>query len=592
MSDNNEILEENENDPGVCAEQIYSDTARKSSKKPPIPIIAGVAAVLLAAGAIATALYIKNKPSTERVNLFDYYGVSADADEAIIYYNGNKVADYTAYIYGNLTTDGSIYFSNAFCKEYLCDKFYYDEDTLSLFYTVAEEIIIYEPGSGEWFIDADTHELYISEALVESCSDITVDINASPAIVSLHTSDITYDLVTFNEGEFVVRESDSVKSKILADVSEYDRWYTLDKEDYNGFAKVANLFGLVGYVPNKAIGSDSEVLAFENDFEPVYYSDLVRDHQIILAWHGVYVEEDNDKIADLIAEADTLNVISPTWYYLTDAEADMHSFASKEYVDYAHEQGLEVWPLVSDFESGNNELDAPILASSVLRGTMIDYLMSEAEEYGYDGYNIDFEKVQAKSGDDYVQFIRELSIACRKAGIVLSVDNYVPRDHTEHYGRKQQGECVDYVIVMGYDEHWAGCETAGSTASLGFVEEGIDLTLETVPARKLINGIPFYTRLWKEAPDEEGNIVLSSVAYAMKACHQAAEDLGLTWVWDEELCQNVAQGEVDGVFYSIWLEDHDSMAVRMNMIKTKNIAGVAAWSLGNESSDIWSLLEF
>ena len=59
---------------------------------------------------------------------------------------------------------------------------------------------------------------------------------------------------------------------------------------------------------------------------------------------------------------------------------------------------------------------------------------------------------------------------------------------------------ADYVIMMGYDEHFAGGE-AGSVSSINYVKNGIAGMLENVPREKLIGGVPFYTRLWTEAGD-------------------------------------------------------------------------------------------
>ncbi len=81
---------------------------------------------------------------------------------------------------------------------------------------------------------------------------------------------------------------------------------------------------------------------------------------------------------------------------------------------------------------------------------------------------------------------------------MLSVDNYVPVGNTGYYGRAEQGRVADYVIIMGYDEHWSGSKEAGSVASIGFVEKGIQKTLEEVlKQRKLSMRYRFYTRVWK-----------------------------------------------------------------------------------------------
>ena len=203
-----------------------------------------------------------------------------------------------------------------------------------------------------------------------------------------------------------------------------------------------------------------------------------------------------------------------------------------------------------------------------------------------DGINIDFEQLSEKTGEHFVQFLRELSIPCRANGIVLSVDNYVPIGNTAHYGRRQQGEVVDYVIIMGYDEHWSGSEEAGSVASIDFVETGIQRTVEEVPAEKVINAIPFYTRVWKT----EGGSVTSD-AVGMESAENFLANHGVQAVWDETTCQNYAEFEENGILYQVWLEDEQSIQVKLNVMTNYNIAGVSAWKLGFERPAIWNVID-
>ncbi|MDE6320318.1 MAG: chitinase, partial [Lachnospiraceae bacterium] len=191
-----------------------------------------------------------------------------------------------------------------------------------------------------------------------------------------------------------------------------------------------------------------------------------------------------------------LNVISPTWFTLTGNEGEFSSFAAASYVQRAHEMGLEVWGLVGNVESVDVDM-YELLSRSSSRWKLITNLVAAAQEYDLDGINIDFENLSLDAGEPFIQFIRELSIPCRKYGIVLSVDNYVPMNHTDHYDRAEQGVVADYVIIMGYDEHYNGSKEAGSVASINFVENGIKNTVADVPAKKVINALPFYTRLWE-----------------------------------------------------------------------------------------------
>lgn len=168
--------------------------------------------------------------------------------------------------------------------------------------------------------------------------------------------------------------------------------------------------------------------------------------------------------------------MAPTWLRLTSNSGDIASLANASYVAKAHELGIEVWALVTDVDSADLygvEIDfVELLSSSANRRHLIEGLMAQVDSYGLDGINIDFEKVRSDSGIHFVQFVRELSIETRKRGVVLSVDNYVPSEYTAHYNRREQGIVADYIIIMGYDEHYVGGGAAGSNASIGFVEGG------------------------------------------------------------------------------------------------------------------------
>ena len=196
---------------------------------------------------------------------------------------------------------------------------------------------------------------------------------------------------------------------------------------------------------------------------------------------------------------------------------------------------------------------------------------------------MDFELIPSSSGEDYIEFIRELGIACRKNSLVLSVDNYVPMGNlNDHYDRAEQGVVADYVIIMGYDEHYAGSSEAGSVASIGYVENGIKRTVAEVPPEKVIGGIPFYTRVWATKDGE-----VSSNALSMPLAQEWVEQRGITLAWDDETCQNYGElTESDGTLRQVWIEDAESIRTKISVMRNYGIAGVAAWQLGQESPDI------
>ncbi|MDE7285599.1 MAG: chitinase, partial [Lachnospiraceae bacterium] len=322
------------------------------------------------------------------------------------------------------------------------------------------------------------------------------------------------------------------------------------------------------------------------EYEEPEYTSLTRDYKINLGWHVVAGLAGNDTLDAVTANTKGLNVISPTWFKLSDNEGNFTSFASQSYVDKAHGMGLEVWGLVENIEYKNSIDMYAILSSTTTRAKLIDGLINTALTYGLDGINVDFEQISMDCGEHYIEFIRELSIPCRANGIVLSVDNYVPTGYTDHYNRQEQGVVADYVIIMGYDEHYAGSPEAGSVASINFVEEGIEKTVSQVPASKVINAVPFYTRIW-----ETKDGALDSQAVGMEMAEEYVNAHNIQTEWNDETCQNYGEYTEGGSLYQIWLEDESSMEVKLNIMEKYQIGGVACWRLGFEKPEIWDIIE-
>ena len=217
-------------------------------------------------------------------------------------------------------------------------------------------------------------------------------------------------------------------------------------------------------------------------------------------------------------------------------------------------------------------------------------MMAEAQKYGFDGWNIDFETLSSKTGPHYIQFIKELSVRCRQEGIVLSVDNYVPASYNEFYDLEAQGKVVDYVIIMAYDEHYSGSENAGSVASLGFLKNAVNGTLKKMPKERIVMAIPFYTRLWAEQ-EVDGEVKLSSEALTMNGAKDVLSRNKVTAQYDEASGQNYAEYSKNGITYKIWMEDMDSLHERLKVIAGADVAGVAAWRLGFETEQVWPVIE-
>lgn len=558
-------------------------------------IVAIVLIILIAAVGFGAKLLERYSYSKERADLTEYFGIQEDNDAAIILQD--ELIEEHAKIF-----DNRCYFDIATVHKYFNDRFYEDKTEGILVFTTPDSYLTTTIGDSA-FVNYDAmfaetggnmdyvisryegDVLYVAADFVQQYSNFTYELFTEPNHMQVYTewgerptSDITKDTQ--------VRYQGGIKSDILTDVSEGDTVVIL--EEMENWTKVKTQDSFIGYVENKRLGRRMmEIMVPPTDYvEPVYESNT-RDFKINLGWHVIGGVDGNVTLDSVVAQTKGLNVISPTWFRLTDNEGGFSSFASADYVEKAHGMGLEVWALVSNVETESADVDMyELLSCTSSRWNLIRNLIATAQEYNLDGINIDFENISLDAGEPFIQFIRELSVPCREYGIVLSVDNYVPMGHTDHYDRAEQGVVADYVIIMGYDEHYAGSDEAGSVASINFVEKGIENTVAEVPAEKVINGIPFYTRIWKSGP--EG---LSSEAVTMGMAQEFVENHSIAVRWDETTCQNYGEVQEGDTLYQVWLEDADSIRVKLNIMQNYDIAGVAEWRLGHESENVWDVIE-
>ena len=429
---------------------------------------------------------------------------------------------------------------------------------------------------------ADGDALYIALDYVKEYTNFSYELFTEPNRIQLRTQWGSRDSATIKKNTNV-RIKGGVKSPILRAVEAGEVVTIL--EEMETWTKVKTTDAMIGYVENKFLKdrvTEEEIAV--TDYDVPEYTSIHRDYKINLGWHAVYAESGNDTFESVVNNTGTMNVISPTWFFLDGNEGDIKAIPSRNYVDKAHSRNMEVWALLE-----NISLDCSaheVLTYTSKREKLINTLMDYILEYDIDGINVDFESLSGETGEHFTQFLRELSIACRLNEIVLSVDNYVPRESNTFYNRKEQGVVADYVVIMGYDEHWGSGGVAGSVASIGYVREGIEKTLEDVPAEKVINAVPFYTRVWKTTNGE-----VTSEALGMEKAEEFITKYNVPTVWDEETCQNYGEIEMGSTLYQVWLEDAQSIETKLTVMKNYGLGGVAAWQLGLEDKAIWDVMD-
>lgn len=560
--------------------------------------------------------------SNEKANLEQYYGIDQE-DEIAVVVNEEVVREDDEASSGNTEPapapgkvyDGQYYIEYSVVRERINKRFYWDPNENILLYTLPDGNVSAEVGSSEYtditekksvdytILKTEGRTAYIALPFIQEYTNMEYEVYDDPGPSRVVITSVWGEIQTAEiKRDTQVRYQGGVKSPILTEISGNSKVVVL--EDENDWMKVGTEDGFIGYVKTntlKNITTETRSREFE---EPVY-TNISKDYTINMAWHNVSNSDANSYILETIAGTKGLTTIAPTWFSLSDTEGNVSSLADPDYVNYAHQSNLEVWAVLRDFHGGINSYDETyeVLSYTSKRTKIINQVIAEAIQNGIDGINLDFELVSAECGEHYIQFVRELSVRCRQNGLVFSVDNYVPQPYNEHYDIKEQGNVADYVVIMGYDEHTDSSYEAGSVASIGYLENGITDALKSVSADKLIAGVPFFTRLWFETPktqeelsQEAGTEVanypdkVSCSAYSMDEAAQVVKDAGAQAQWDEETGQNYAEWEADGGTYKIWLEDNRSLEEKLKVIKSNNLAGVAEWSLGMESSSVWDLI--
>lgn len=537
------------------------------------PIIAvAVLVILVAILGIVTHVVMKYIPSSEKMDLNEYYGEMADGEIALVI--GTEKMEERGLVDGD-----RVYLPLDVVNTYLNQRYYWDSVNQQILYATPSELTSAsassEAGDKVWVKD---DKVYLNLTYVQEFTDLDAYITKDPYRIAIQYKFKNVKTVTVKKNTSI-RYRGGIKSAILTSVKKGTKLRLI--EEMENWDQVATDDGYIGYIDKKKVG-EAEKTKFERSFKREQYSYLTMDSKVNMVWHQVTSTDANAYFADATANMTGVNVISPTWFYLTDTSGNIASIASADYVSQAHEKGLQVWGLIDNFTQEVSTTET--LSSTAARQNIISQLIQAAQDVGMDGINVDFESLSEDVGIHFLEFLRELSIECHKNNLVLSVDNPVPEDFTSHYDRAEQGRVVDYVIIMGYDEHYVGSE-AGSVASLPWVEQGIQDTLDEVPAKRVINAIPFYTRLWRTTG---GNV--TSEAIGMDQAQQTIAENNVETYWDKTTSQNYGKYDIDNSTYQIWLEDAQSVAEKVKLVSKYDLAGVSAWKLGFENNGIWQVI--
>ncbi len=556
---------------------------RKSTAgKKRIVIVAAFVILIVVMGAMF--MIVRYTPTKEKMNGYVFFNLDKSTDKTMVIIDGKQYSD------TGVVTDGKHYLPQEFVADNINAGFYYDKESKAVLYSDSSYMYTYMSGENVYTDDTGktyntdypvvidiNGECFIAWEYIAGHTDCEYSYGSEPERINISIERENKQCVTVKK-KAAVRYRGGIKSAVLEYVQKGDR--LVYEDDLDDWIKVTTATGYTGYIKKTEVSDTFEYIREEKNYENHNYN--MKDDKITLAWFQVSGVAGNSGIDNNIAAATGVNVLAPTWYSVTDSSGNMSCYASAGLVNKMHQRGTDVWALVSDFDT--NVDFAALYSSKKARTNMVNTLINDAEKYGFDGINLDFENIKSAYAKDYLQFVRELSIACERKGLVLSTDNYKPEAYNRCYNLKEQSRFVDYVIVMAYDEHYAGTD-AGSVASLPFVKEAVEDTVQLVGKEHVIAGIPFYTRIWTTT---DGNT--TSRAVGMQAAVDQLNSDGQVALWNDDCGQYVASYTVGNSTRQIWFEEEKSIEAKMQVIQENDVAGVAGWKLGLEKSSVWSVI--
>ena len=525
-------------------------------------------------------------PNTEEADIADLFGVNEEQTAIMYNYELQKAT--------GIRENGTCYLPGDWVQTILNKRFYWDEDEHLMVYVMPGEVVRMDSRmtgeDGKRLLIEAEGKVWISTDVIRKYTDVRIEEFSDRDVsrVFVTTPDFYGESVCGVRGKTALRTRTSYKGYVITEVAKGSKVRVVPEHPNSApnevWQRVMTPDGFTGYIRRSRL-YEAEASDYDSGFRaPDYGRTPAEKTPVLLGWHQVTNKDANRYLAGLTANAAGLTVVAPTWFSLRGNEGLYECYADASYVDSAHEKGVQVWALIENLD--DSVTLGTLLKKTAVRRKLIAQIMADAEFYGIDGINVDFEYLRGDAAKAYLEFIRELSVPCREKGLVLSVDVPNAASYNTHYDRGELAVFCDYVINMGYDEHTAG-DDPGSTSSLPFFRDGLERTLTEVPAERLIAGIPFYTRAWTVT--SEGRV--SSEALSMAGAAAWAEEQGIVLKWDPDLGQSTGSVTSEsGTVRSIWMEDDASEKERVQAAREYSVAGIACWRLGFEEESVWKIL--
>lgn len=492
---------------------------------------------------------------------------------------------------GVLIKDDVIYLSEDDVQNFF-DKYIYTEEENGKIITTYDKKIA-EIGFEDNVIEINGSEKEIYAHAIEENGITYLPISEMNDVYNLEMENIeeskvvTMDSLDREQKKAILNSNVSVKSsknliaKTIDKAKKGDSVVVISND--GKFVKVRTENGKIGYVKSKKL--DSEFLVREAMEEEKQI-----EGKINLTWDYFSTVGSAPNRNGTTIEG--VNVVSPAFFYLDENGALQENIgkSGKNYINWAHENGYKVWPMVSNAEAGI-EVTSTIMNSYEERKKLIEKIVSLCVENNLDGINVDFENMKEEDKDLYSRFIIELTPRIKEIGMVISVDVTAPDGAPAWslcFDRHVIGDVADYIVFMAYDQYGKSSDKAGTTAGYNWVKLSLDKFLQTeeIESEKIILGIPFYTRLW--TTNSDGEVISNSTVTMKNIDNVLLSDAERNW--NDELKQYYVEYSDGNNKKEIWIEDIESLKAKVSLVKENNLAGIGSWKKDMESEEVWQML--
>ena len=556
------------------------DEVKKKKSKVGIIITIIIIALILIIGAVGGYYVIKRNYIVSKINQTN-----------LIINNSNVTSSLKNNVY---IKDGVVYVSKPDIYNFFDNTIIYDEKYNQVITTSSTKIASLPIDSKQ--IQVNSSSVTIKSGAIILDEVAYVPISELDEVYNIKTTyveseDLIYiDSLDREQQTATLKEDSSVKYKptiisaTLANVKQGDTLTIANRSEYpvpDGWTRVRTENGILGYIQTSKLNEFKTIREKTEEKAKIQGT-------ISLVWdyysEYVFAPTRTGKITGI-------NVVSPSFFYMIKySTTDVYENVGNKgvaYINWAHENGYQVWPM---FTNSNMSETSKMLSDYKLRETVINQIINYIKQYNLDGINIDFEGMYETDKDNFSRFLIELRPRLNEIGVVLSVDVTAPDGAPEWslcYDRYTIGKVADYIMFMAYDQYGESSTTAGTTAGYNWVEANIKKFLgqEGVEAEKIILGIPFYTRVWKES---NGNVT-SDVVNIGNVNNVIPSNA--TKIWDEDLQQYYVEYTKGGATYKIWVEDEKSIEAKLDLVSKYNLGGAAYWEYDRSTSSIWNLIE-